>query len=101
MLTAAQILVADEKSSTFEGKPKNAWDRDHTQMSKFEGGEKDENYKTLSLKLKEFAQRSFRTIKLRQDCECSTDALPLICSLRPVVKYFGRKCSMIPDRRKY
>ncbi|KAF5005225.1 hypothetical protein F66182_15966, partial [Fusarium sp. NRRL 66182] len=54
------------KSSTFEGKPRHAWSRTHSEMNKFEGP-KDNDYRQLSGVLKDMANQSFKKIKLRED----------------------------------
>lgn len=65
------MIIADEKSSTFEGKPRYSWARTHSQMNKFDGP-KDGHYRQLSGTLKEFANQSFKKIKLRRDGECAS-----------------------------
>lgn len=57
------------KSSTFEGKPRHAWSRKHSEMNKFEGP-KDNDYRQLSGVLKDMANQSFKKIKLREDGAC-------------------------------
>lgn len=63
-----QIVIADEKTSTFEGKPRYSWARTHSQMNKFDGP-KDSHYRQLSGALRDFANQSYKKIKLRQESE--------------------------------
>lgn len=63
------MVIADMKSSTFEGKPRHPWSRTHSEMNKFEGP-KDNNYKQISGALKDMANQSFKKIKLREDGKC-------------------------------
>lgn len=62
------MVIADEKTSTFEGKPRYSWARTHSQMNKFDGP-KDSHYRQLSGTLREFANQSYKKIKLRQEGE--------------------------------
>ncbi|KAL4942952.1 hypothetical protein BDV06DRAFT_154049 [Aspergillus oleicola] len=68
------MVIADEKSSTLDGKPRHPWARTHSQMNKFEGP-KDWSYRQLSGSLKDMANQSFKIIRLRQDGACPLKAL--------------------------
>jgi hypothetical protein len=63
-----QHLIADQKSSTFEGKPRHSWARNHTQMNKFDSP-KDNFFKDISTVLGDYVQQSTKKIRLRQDGE--------------------------------
>ena len=60
------FVIVDQRSSTFEGKPRGSMARDHTGLNKFRSPE-DECYQDVSGTLREFAQQAVRKIRLRRN----------------------------------